>query len=182
MVGFFPTPYPDECLYSILCRYYARSALPPETVSTLLFGNVQNLKPSVYLPLQIESVDDWCPPSSGITRKIIAVNHTLYPYWAVSYPANLRAEIDTIINGGKAATQTTYLGSARTFHSRVKYLRYCPLCAAEDVEAYGETYWHRRHQLSEMLYCSRHEVRLVNSAALLNDASSILASCCNSSN
>lgn len=38
---------------------------------------------------------------------------------------------------------------------------------AEDIDAYGETYWHRQHQLSEMLYCVKHEVRLVDSPVLL---------------
>jgi len=33
----------------------------------------------------------------------------------------------------------------------------------DDVSLYGETYWHRQHQLSEMLYCVKHQVRLVNS-------------------
>jgi hypothetical protein len=137
----------------------------------MLFGKLQNLKASVYLLLSIERIDDWCPPSSGITRSSIAANHTLYPYWAVSYPAHLRAEIDNVINGGEPKAKIANTSYRRTMRSQVKYLRYCPLCAAEDVKIYGEAYWHRRHQLSEMLYCVRHEVRLADSLSLLNDAS-----------
>jgi len=145
--------------------------LPYEAVSTVLFGNVQNLKASVYLPIHLERVDDWCPPSSGITRNIIAANHTMYPYWVISYPINRRIEIDNVINGKKSTTEQNYTGYLKTLYSQAKYLRYCPLCAADDIKKYGETYWHRSHQLSEMLYCVKHEVRITNSVALLNDAS-----------
>ena len=56
-------------------------------------------------------------------------------------------------------------------NSRIKYLKYCPLCAAEDIDSYGEAYWHRRHQLPEMFYCIKHETRLVDSSALLEGSS-----------
>jgi hypothetical protein len=41
-------------------------------------------------------------------------------------------------------------------------LRSCPKCAAEDVAAYGETYWHRIHQVYGVVVCPRHEVFLVD--------------------
>ena len=135
----------------------------------MLFGKEQSLKSSVYLPSGIERVDNWCPPSSGITRKIIAEKHTLYPYWAISYPKHHRTELDNMINGGQPTTEKNYMGYLKTLRSQVKYLRYCPLCAAEDVEVYGETYWHRQHQLSEMIYCMKHEIRLVDSVVLLKN-------------
>lgn len=124
------------------------------------------------MPLKTERVDAWYPPLSGITRNIIAERHTLYPYWAISYPIHRRLEIDNVINGGKPTTEKNYTGFSRTLRSRVEYLRYCPLCAAEDIETYGETYWHRQHQLSEMIYCMKHEIRLVDSFASLKAASS----------
>ena len=171
MVGFFPTPYPDECLYSILCRYYARGGVIDGIVmaSRILFGKIQSLRTSVYLPLRIERLDGWCSPSSGITKYTVTANNTLYPYWAVSYPTHRRNEIENVINSRTPTNEKIYTGFLRILRSRVKYLRYCPFCAAEDVEAYGETYWHRQHQLLEMVYCLKHEIRLVDSVVLLND-------------
>lgn len=165
MVGFFPTPYPDECLYSILCRYYARGGYGNyESCIRELYGGIQTLTLSVFLPMKIEYIDGWVSPSSGVTRRDIAVNHTLYGYWAVTYPENFRADMDTAINGGVSSIETNNIGSLLSRRSWAKHLKYCPLCAAEDVETYGEPYWHRQHQLAEMLYCVKHEVRLVNSA------------------
>ena len=168
MVGFFPTPYPDECLYSILCRYSVRSGITGyEDVSKSLFGNRQLLVNSIYLPVRLDCVDNWSSPLSGITRKSIALDHTLHPYWCVAYTTTLRAEIDSLINGGKpikSAVSKSIFGK----RSKTQYLKYCPLCAFEDKRIYGETYWRRQHQLSEMLYCLRHKVRLVNSSVPTN--------------
>ena len=37
-----------------------------------------------------------------------------------------------------------------------RHLRYCPLCAEEDREKHGETYWHREHQIIGIDVCPKH--------------------------
>jgi len=85
----------------------------------------------------------------------------------MTYPSVLRTEINNLINSGKpiknAINKTTF-----GRRSKAKHLKYCPLCVHEDNHIYGETYWRRQHQLSEILYCIRHEVRLVDSSVLTN--------------
>lgn len=44
-----------------------------------------------------------------------------------------------------------------------QYLRFCPLCVNEDRETYGETYWHRKHQIRNMGICTKHRCRLMES-------------------
>ena len=41
-------------------------------------------------------------------------------------------------------------------------MRYCPLCAADERKNYGETYWHRLHQIYELPVCPVHKCFLVN--------------------
>lgn len=164
MVGFLPTPYPNECLYSIICRYYSRCGdAGYETVSKLLFGNVQNLTASVYLPARIENVDNWTSPPSGITRRNISEKHTLYPYWTITYTPDFRAETERVIDGGIPVAEFDRIGALKSRRSWSRCLKYCPQCAAEDIVEYGETYWRRQHQLSEMLYCVKHNARLIDS-------------------
>jgi hypothetical protein len=122
------------------------------------------------MPMKIECVDNWASPSSGITRRSIAAYHTLYPYWAISYPPDFRAETECVINGGTPAAEFDRMGAFKSRRSWSKKLKYCPVCAAEDIAVYGETYWHRQHQLSEMLYCMKHQVRLVDSNILVRKA------------
>lgn len=38
--------------------------------------------------------------------------------------------------------------------------RYCPICLAEDQRRYGETFWHRVHQLPIVFTCPEHDVPL----------------------
>jgi hypothetical protein len=165
MVGFFPTPYPDECLYSVLCRYYARGGYGSyESCVRELYGGVQNLTLSVFLPMKIETVDSWYSPSSGITRRSLAEGNTLYPYWAMCYTPTFRTKMDDMINGGVTVIETNNEGSLRSRRSWPKYLKYCPKCYIEDTDAYGESYWRRQHQLSEMFYCTKHKIRLADSS------------------
>jgi DNA-binding Lrp family transcriptional regulator len=43
------------------------------------------------------------------------------------------------------------------------FLRFCPACKRKDEECYGETYWHRLHQLPGVEVCPTHETFLENS-------------------
>lgn len=52
------------------------------------------------------------------------------------------------------------------------YLRFCPLCAENDRQVYGETYWHRIHQLTGILICPKHLCFLENSLLLRGRESS----------
>ncbi len=45
----------------------------------------------------------------------------------------------------------------------VKCFRFCSVCWREDVEQYGEPYWHRVHQVAGVLVCPIHQVWLQNS-------------------
>ena len=92
-------------------------------VSELLFGGGLSLARSVYMPIRLECVDRWFPQSSGITRRDIVVNHTLYPYWAMTFQSP-HAELAEQINSGKLSTDIQWSGASRIRGSKVKYLKY----------------------------------------------------------
>lgn len=86
-MSFFPTPYPDECFYSIFCRYYVRSGISsPKTATEMFFGCDRSLLAStVYFPRKLERLEYWVSPDSGITRKKLICEHTAYPYHSISH-------------------------------------------------------------------------------------------------
>lgn len=47
-------------------------------------------------------------------------------------------------------------------------LRYCPACAANDREQYGEAYWHRIHQLIGIQVCPVHRCYLMDSSVMIS--------------
>ena len=53
-------------------------------------------------------------------------------------------------------------------------MRFCPLCAEDDRKTYGETYWHRKHQIRNMSICTKHRCRLVESGVLAKSEQSFV--------
>ena len=49
-------------------------------------------------------------------------------------------------------------------------MRYCPVCYQEDLQLYGEPYWHRSHQLPDMQICTKHRCWLVDTDVTYNSA------------
>ena len=162
--GFFPTPYPDECLYSVLCRYYVRSGSASYKRTTReLFGNMQCLSTSVFFPIRLDRFDYWIPKSAGITRESITIDHTMYPYMAMTCSADFRREMKRVISGKVSKYDIDFKGTQKSFDLWPKQLRYCPDCSHEDIISFGEAYWHRSHQLPGMVYCTKHLIRLIDS-------------------
>ena len=149
-LSFFPTPYPDECFYSIFARYYVRSGISsPKEACTKFFGCDRSLLAStVLLPRRLERMDYWIDPECGLTSKELICRHTSYPYQSVAYTDNLYREIEKIIKEGVPETGMYPLERRMIAKSNCpgsgQYLRYCPECVRNDIRKYGETYWHRR--------------------------------------
>ncbi len=170
-LSFFPTPYPDECFYSIFCRYYVRSGISsPEAATRKFFrGGRSLLVSTVYFPRKFELLDYWVDPDSGITGGDLICNHTSYPYHSVSHVDDLYRQMEEAIRSGipESGIERTVrrLMSKSKYVSAGQYLRYCPACAREDFRKYGEAYWHRIPQLPGIVYCPEHGCRIRDSDA-----------------
>lgn len=169
-LSFFPTPYSDECLYSIFCRYYVRSGISSPTVATKLFFGCDKslLASTVYFPRKLERLNYWVDPDSGITGKKLICEHTAYPYHSISYVNDIYRRMEGAIQGGMPpdgidALVRRMIGKCK-YAFTGQYLRYCPECAKEDIEKYGETYWHRLPQMPGVKLCPKHRCSIKNSS------------------
>lgn len=174
-LNYFPTPYPDECLYSIFARYYLRSGITSsKTVTKQFFGcDCYVLASTVFLPRKLERMDYWIDSSCGLTAEELICRHTTYPYQSISYTKELYLEMERIIQEGSPASgiasiERRMIAKSGYFASG-KYLRYCPECTNEDIQNYGETYWHRLPQLPGIRYCPKHGCRIRDSAASFDE-------------
>lgn len=176
ILSFFPVPYPDECLYSVCCRYYARSGLwSGRAVKRELFGSDISLTSTVYLPKFIRRMGTWTNPASGITRKTLTYENTAYPYLSISYTDEMfrSAEIairEELPKDAEAKLEQRTIRKCR-YVSEGRFLRYCPVCAEEDFQKYGEAYWHRLPQLPGVEYCPKHMCAIQNSDIAFSDVS-----------
>lgn len=166
----FPTPYPDEVLYSILCRYHIRSANPgANTTREEIWGYKESGK-SLYLPCHLDKIVSKLPEGTGITVDDLIWNHTMYPYVKPVLPKERAEYVYEVLSGirehsGGVYTIAGLLGRRLPLP---QFLRFCPECVKEDVDTYGETYWHRIHQLPGVLICPKHKTYIINTECYVN--------------
>ena len=167
MLAFFPTPYPDELLYSVCARYRKRTGDPsPKNLLQDLFGK-NNVLASVDLPSHIGALVARLPVGSKITAERLVMNHTMYPFYAAFLPPKqAKSVLEAMVsgNGKRIYAQAGVMASSIRNSSS---FRYCPLCFREDLERYGELYWHRIHQIPGWDVCVQHGTWLNNSKVAL---------------
>ena len=76
----FPTPYPDEILYSVLCRYWIRIGRPlPRALQEELYGDRKNT--NVLMPQYLERLSSLLPSGTGMTATYFLHQTTVFPYF-----------------------------------------------------------------------------------------------------
>ena len=167
MLVFFPTPYPDELLYSVCARYRKRTGDPsPKNLLQDLFGK-NNVLASVDLPSHIGALVARLPVGSKITAERLIMDHTMYPFYSAFLPPEqARAVLEAMVSGSgkriyaQAGVMASSIRNSSTF-------RYCPLCFREDLERYGELNWHRMHHIPGWDVCVKHGTWLNDSKIAL---------------
>ena len=153
MLQYFPTPYPDELWYSVMCRYYIRNGSE----------NLLTMKSRSQFPIQLFFPDSSIMeivnqlPEGLFSVRDIAINHTLFPYFSRMYPQERKQEL---INSLYSSTMENNNPEWRVIARSMPKLKYCPECIGEDQKQYGESYWHREHQIPHMTICRKHGCRL----------------------
>lgn len=160
MIGFMPTIYPDELVYSWFCRYFVHSGYSANRMALddLLFNRHCNPSKEFigHLNPEMEQVIKEMYP---IDRLIL--EHTMFPQYARFIECSKKK--DALYHMGHDFCDAHHLFSILPRGNGDQYLKYCPLCMAEDREQYGETYWHRQHQIRNLNVCVKHKCRLENS-------------------
>lgn len=157
MLSYFPTPYPHEWWYSVLCRYHVRSGnWQSQTTTRELFPGRVAAPIGVLLPNStIKQVIDQLPRYLDIT--VVIQEHTLFNYHMRFYTEGEKRVALRMLERGE---KVTFNG----FSMKSKGLwrpQYCPVCMQEDRQTYGEAYWHIEHQILVMSVCPKHGCRLV---------------------
>lgn len=157
MIAFFPEPYPDELLYSVLARYYVRSGYPIyRSAAEDLYRDALITPDMEFLnPL---TLDAWQHLTRNQDRKHRIFHHTMFPYYSAFLSQDRQKELLTKLAGNQKVRcdMLRRIGEKEA----VKGLLFCPLCANEDRKRYGETYWHRTHQIPHLVICPIHHCRL----------------------
>jgi hypothetical protein len=167
MVNFFPVPYPDEVLYSTLARYCMRSGNIKEIHNFEDLFGTRNCIAVMELPTQLDALIENMPVNTKYTAEYFIFKHTLFPFLAAFIPQERAKKIIQTMRNGEGAVSYIRIGLISNSIILNKYFRFCPECFKEDVERFGEPYWHRSHQITGVFVCSKHKIPLYNSTELI---------------
>ena len=161
MMPFFIEPYPDELVYSWFARYGVRTGYTHyRAIAEDLFVS-NSAKPNLEFIIELnqEAYDTITKykPFDDIIKQ-----HTMFPYYVRFLPKERRVEAyKLLLKMDKKYNDVLY---SRRYKTRCRQsLRYCPMCVEEDRNKYGETYWHRIHQLDHIDVCPVHGCYLQDS-------------------
>lgn len=165
MIGFFPDPYPDELLYSACARYAGRVKYRNKQshISELL-GN-RGLSAVVDFPSRLDYFVSILPAGNLYSVEKIINKNTLLPFYEPFLPSDRTKLIRQEMKDDSKDNHLRSRAAKTVKQVRMpEYLRFCPLCVEDDKSEYGETYWHRLHQLPGVMVCPEHFCFLENSS------------------
>lgn len=164
MLIFFPTPYPDELLYSVCARYHVRSGnISYKRTLDDIFEN-RGLTASVFLPSGIGSLVKSINNAGTFNEQKVIYKHTMFLFFTAFHSEEKSQQIYQSMCSDDGKSIYVRAGINASGVSQNKNLRFCPECMKEDKEKYGEHYWHRSHQIPGIHCCLKHLSPLYNSA------------------
>ncbi len=167
MIGVFLDPYPEEILYSTIARNAASLNYPNlRSVGITYFGDPHSIA-TVMFPCRLEYLVTHLPPYTGHTADTLIGEHTLLPFFAPFLPPARVAQLRDDMRGAQGMGVHMRAGLMASTVPLPNTLRFCPTCAAEDREQYGEWFWRRQHQVPGVHLCSKHHVWLEVSPVLI---------------
>lgn len=133
MIGFLPTPYPDELLCSWIARYSARVGYP-STRSLLqdVFGR-QTVSCTVALPAHFERLHESVPDQYKFDSEQLIAAHTLLPFFAPFLPTERVAVILSQMQEGHGWGIHITAGLVNSTVKSPRFFRICPECQREDL-------------------------------------------------
>ena len=162
MIGYFPDFYPDELVYSLLSRYHAENGyLGYISTAEDLFVNPWNLPDIDFLNLL--SDDALMHMMRNHTLKEILLNHTMFPYYGRFLDSDRRKKAFSSLKSMNG-NYRNLLSVQKNKTKKVRKIKYCPACKECDLKRYGQTYWHRIHQMTEINICPIHGCYLYESS------------------
>lgn len=163
MIGFMPVIYPDELVYSWFARYYVHSGH-----SAYVFA-IEDLLESRYIRPDVEFLNRLNPDAKEVITGMISMEdlilkHTMFPSVRFAHNSRINIALQSMVRQEGDVHNLLPLPKSNL----PRYIRYCPVCVAEDREKYGEAFWRRSTLLRNVDVCARHRCRLKNTNILIS--------------
>ncbi|WP_445928872.1 TniQ family protein [Marinimicrobium sp. C2-29] len=158
-ISFFPTPLPDEHIVSALIRYLRLSGKRNlSSGRNHITRDYQSLDSTT--PWRVAYIDIYSVFQDTLSVEEFANKYTLWPFFKPFISSEVQSSVigmKWVPDGKKRFTLTS---TVQNHSSLCKSWRWCIACASSDYDRYGITYWHREHQLPNVLHCRHHNRNL----------------------
>lgn len=160
MLSFFPTPYPDELMYSIFARYHKKSGNISyfHTIEEL-FGTKAAIA-VVDFPSRLTYLTEQISMESKFIPEYFIYNHTIFPLFKPFIFDDKAQKVIEDMKGNNGKVIHMRLGVMAGGICKTKSLKVCTKCAEEDMMNYGEIYLHRVHNVPGNYVCLKHNMFL----------------------
>lgn len=149
-----PNAHPDESLHSRICRYLSTCEYSTEQALELLTGDSRGaIHP--YLTSNLR----FLAQAAGESTKVFLSCQTLRPLFSYYLP-QYRKTIEDVAATTNEVIRASQLSTFRG--NEALSVKYCPICARNDLHEYGVAYWHLSHQIPGVEACSVHSSWLVH--------------------
>lgn len=139
MVSFFPKPYPDEILYSVLaCYHIIGGNTSPKITLQELFA-LQTTAATVDLPLNLNNLIQNLQFISNYQVEDLIFKQTLYPLYNPFLPANRSIQVLESMKGDSEEDIHTKAGIMASSIIMPKYFRFCPACKGRRLKELWRT-------------------------------------------
>lgn len=169
---YFPDIYPDELAYSWFARYGIYEGFPANIqILDAIYCNRALDNPSKEFVGNINNkVKEYIDSKYSLQKFVL--DHTMFPQYARFLPAEQK--VNAIHKICHEFDDIHHILPIVPRCEKERYFKYCPICAEEDRKQYGETYWHRKHQIRNIIICTKHKCKLNNSIVPANNKDSRL--------
>lgn len=156
MIAFMPEIYEDELCYSWIARYYCHSGYPAYGYALDdLFG-----KRTIHFSAEFINGRFTEDAGAVITDMIpmdrLILEHTMFPIVRFMDHTRMQESLDCMVRQEGKVADLLPLPKSKT----TRYLRYCPICAKEQRERFGEAFWTRTANIHSLDICAKHRCRL----------------------
>ncbi|PFR25357.1 hypothetical protein COK19_15855 [Bacillus cereus] len=168
MIMYFPYPYPDELVFSLIARYHIHSANKNRIQTSRDLCQPLNIPIWDGLPRKWEGFMGSIPKNWELKMDDLIQKHTVFPFYKAFLPHKTSIYIDERIFGNAINNVIPCI----EFKMYPEFWRYCNHCVNEDIEIYGESYLRRTHQIPGFPICSIHGEELLSGSARVTDDNS----------
>lgn len=150
---YIAAPYPDELIGSVLIRTARHRGLGNKRLAELLVSSRQARFP-LLLSLQLREIAE----GTGASPAELLHEHTPFRFITAFMPIKMTEGFSNSIIAGTRGCVASLCQSVTVAGRQPVY---CPQCVRDDLRAFGESYWHRQHNLPFIDECPTHQTPLL---------------------